>query len=114
MAVSAGFQAYIMEQLEPFGTITSRRLFGGLGIYVDGFYCAFIHNDCLYFKVDDTNRPDFELEQMEPFRPFGDERAMDYYEVPVTILEDRDQLQVWLGKAQAVAKKGKPRKRKKG
>lgn len=111
MAVSDGYKAYIIELLEPFATITTRRVFGGTGIYADGFYCAFMHDDRLYFKVDDTNRGDFEAADMGPFRPYGDERAMQYYEVPIAVLEDTDQLKTWLEKAIRVAQKSKRKKK---
>ena len=49
---------------------------------------------------------------MEPFRPYGDERAMQYYEVPIEVLEDVDALQRWGEKAIAVARRAKQRKRR--
>ncbi len=49
---------------------------------------------------------------MEPFRTYGDERAMQYYEVPIEVLEDEDALQRWAAKAIAVARRAKQRKRR--
>ncbi len=95
--------------------MTARSMFGGVGLYTDGLFFALIAEDRLYFKVNDTTRPDFERLGMEPFRPFGEEQAMGYYEVPVDVLEDTAQLEVWMRKAvevarQAKRKKGKPSK----
>ena len=58
-----------MEQLERISLITSKNMFGGVGLYADGYYFALMAEDRLYFKVDDSNRPDFEAAAMEPFRP---------------------------------------------
>ena len=57
-------------------------MFGGVGIYAQGLFFALIAEDRLYFKVDDTTRPSFEQRGMEPFRPFGEDSAMGYYELP--------------------------------
>jgi len=109
MAVTPSFKQFVIEQLEHAATITSKNMFGGVGLYADGFFFALIADDRLYFKVDDTNRADFEQAGMEPFRPYGDERAMQYYEVPVEVLEDIDALKAWRARATAVAQRAKRR-----
>lgn len=108
----SGFENWVLEQLESVGQITSRRMFGGLGIYADGMFFAFIANDLLHFKVDDSNRSDFESAGTGPFRPYDDERTMQYYEVPVDVLEDQDQLAQWANRALEVARASKKGKRK--
>jgi DNA transformation protein len=36
--------------------------------------------DTLYFKVDESNRPEFEARGMGPFRPYGEDgEVMQYY-----------------------------------
>jgi TfoX/Sxy family transcriptional regulator of competence genes len=49
---------------------------------------------------------------MEPFRPFGEESAMGYYEVPADVVEDSVQLAAWMKKAIEVASKAKGKKQK--
>ena len=112
MAVTPSYLSFVIEQLERISTITTKNMFGGVGIYADGYYFALIGDDRLYFKVDDSNRPDFEAAAMEPFRPYGDERAMQYYEVPIEVLEDVDALQRWAAKAIAVVRRAKQRKKR--
>ena len=59
-------------------------------------------------KVDESNRPDFEKASMQPFRPYLDRpTVMQYYEVPVDVLEDRKQLAAWARKAIAVARRAR-------
>jgi DNA transformation protein len=103
MAVSASFKGFLLEQLNQILPVTSRAMFGGLGLYSDGLFFALADDDVLYFKADDTNRGDFERAGMGPFRPFGDERAMAYFEVPAELLEDEETLASWMAKALAVA-----------
>lgn len=105
MSVSKDYLAYVVEQLERVTRITTRRMFGGVGIYAETLFIALIDDDTLYFKVDGTNRPDFEAVGMEPFRPFKDAQAMEYYEVPADVLEDRGALGAWVGKTIAVARR---------
>lgn len=112
MTISSGYRDFVVEMLGHVASITSKSMFGGVGLYADGYFFALIADDRLYFKVDDSNRPDFESAGMGPFRPYDDERAMKYYEVPVDVLEDVEELRRWVEKAVAVAraaKKGKKR-----
>ncbi len=113
MPVSPGYNSFVIEQLERVGSITSKRMFGGVGLYADEFFFALIAEDRLYFKVDDSNRPDFEAADMGAFEPYADGRTMKYFEVPIDVLEDPDELKVWARKAINVArnaKKGKKRR----
>jgi TfoX/Sxy family transcriptional regulator of competence genes len=47
---------------------------------------------------------------MEPFRPYGEDSAMGYYEVPADVVEDATQLAAWMRKAIDVAAKAKKKK----
>lgn len=111
MAVSAEYREYVLEQLGRVARVTSRSMFGGVGIYADGLFFALMADDVLYLKVDDSNRGDFEALGSAPFRPYGDDRAMQYYELPAELLEDTDALRGWVHKAVAVAAAAKRRKR---
>ncbi len=114
MAVSASFRAYLLEQLGALRPVTSRPMFGGLAIFAEGRTFALVADDVLYFKVDDSNRPDFEAAGTGPFLPFGDPaKPMQYYELPEEVLEDPDQLAVWMARAIAVAARAKPKPKRK-
>jgi DNA transformation protein and related proteins len=112
MAVSDNFRDFVLEQLGRVMSVTGKSMFGGVGLYADGLFFALIAEDRLYFKVDDTTRPDFEQLGREPFRPFGENSAMGYYEVPADVLEDVAQLESWMRKAIDVATKAKRAKPK--
>jgi len=113
MSVSDDYKEYILECLETTGNITHRKMFGAVGIYVNGFFCAIIDDNILYFKVDDSNRDDFEKQEMKPFQPMPNEKPMSYYEVPADVLEDDSLLIEWVNKAVEVARSKPPKKRKK-
>jgi len=106
MSVSNEYLTYVIDQLERIGLVRSRRMFGGAGLYFDGLFFALIADDVLYFKVDDSNRRDYEATGMGPFRPFPDKpNVMQYYEVPIEVLENRDTLRDWAQKALRVAER---------
>lgn len=116
MSVSKELETYIVEQLGPAGAVSARRMFGGVGIYIDDIFCALISPDsgALYFKVDDSNRADYEAAGSKPFMPYEDRATiMSYYEVPEEVIEDPDELLRWAKKARAAAL-ATPRKRRKG
>ena len=108
MSVSQEFQDYVTDQLSTVGSILTKRMFGGVGLYADGIFFALIANDTLYQKVDDTNRQDYESAGMDAFRPYPDKtRSMQYFEVPVEVLEDQQELNDWARKSIAVALQAK-------
>ena len=108
LSVSQEYQDYVTDQLSAVGSILSKRMFGGVGLYADGIFFALIANDILYQKVDDTNRQDYVSAGMEAFRPYPDKtRSMQYFEVPVEVLEDPQDLDTWARKSIAVALRAK-------
>jgi len=113
--VSASFRTFILEQLgRAVPRIRARSMFGGVGIYSGELFFGLIDDDTLYFKVDDSNRGDFEARDMGPFRPYGEDgETMGYYEVPADLLDDPEALRPWAEKAIAVAgrKKKKAKRR---
>lgn len=112
MAVSESYRDFVLEQLGRVTPVTGKAMFGGVGIYAQGLFFALIAQDRLYFKVNDTTRPDFERRGMEPFRPFGEDSAMGYYEVPADVVEDVNHLETWMIKAMEVAAATRPGKNK--
>jgi DNA transformation protein len=114
VGVTPGFTDFVVEQLDGCGPIVTRRMFGGVGIYAGDIFFAIIDNDVLYLKTDDSNRQDFERAGSGPFRPAGEGgETMMYYSVPVSVLEDADELAAWGRKAIAVAVAAKERTRRK-
>ncbi|MCK6446150.1 MAG: TfoX/Sxy family DNA transformation protein [Planctomycetes bacterium] len=107
------FTEDVLERLQRVAPTHAKRMFGGVGLYVDGVFCALIADGRLYFKVDDTNRGDFERAGTEPFQPFPDKpTTMGYYAVPERVLGDRARLELWLTKAVDVAKRATTKKPK--
>ena len=99
MALSSTFANYVLEQLAESGSIESRKMFGGLGIYVDDMFCAIVSStNRFYLRVGPNNLKDFTEEGMAQFTGTGD-AGMPYYEVPEHVLEDSSILSEWTLKA---------------
>src|SRR5687767_7944548 len=103
MAVSDGYLDYVLEQLSGLRHLSSRRMFSGVGLYCEGLFFGLIYHGTVYFKVDDSNRRDYESRGMARFRPYADKPilSMSYYEVPADILEDSEELIAWARQSMA-------------
>jgi|SRR5207249_3926130 len=106
LKVSSSYRAYVLDQLEELGDVTARSMFGGVGLYQQGTFFGIIAGDLLYLKVDDTNRSDYERRASSPFKPYPHRPAtMQYYAVPVDVLESPMELARWARKAIAAAER---------
>lgn len=112
MAVSAGYQTFVLDQLHRvLPSVRARRMFGGVGLYAGDLFFALIDDDVLYLKVDDVTRPDFVRRGLGPFQPFGEGGAsMQYYQLPEDLLEDPEALRPWTDAAVDVARRAKLQK----
>lgn len=113
------FVTFVLDQIEGLGTATSRAMFGGHGIYVDGIIVGLVDEEVLYLKVDDANLPRFEEAGGKPFTYMHKEKgsvAMSYWTIPAEVLEDPEQLSEWARtslEASLRSKTKKPAKAKK-
>ena len=105
MAVSSDFLAYVLDQLAGLGAVSSRRMFGGAGLYRDDLFFGLIAQNVLYLRVDDSNRADYTARGLPPFLPDADrpQLSMSYYEVPADVLENAAELIGWARRSVAVA-----------
>ncbi len=105
---------FIRELFAPFGAVTLRRMFGGAGIWSDGFMFALVFDGAIFLKVDAASIPDFEREGSRPFvytRAKSPGRvghaSLSYWRLPERLYDDPDELAVWAGRALAIAQRKK-------
>ena len=111
MRVSANFRDFVLDQLSGVDGLRARPMFGGVGLYAEDVFFGILAADVLFFKVDDTNRREYETAGSSPFKPYADRpMAMPYYNVPIVVLEDAVMLGQWAARAIAVAKTAKAAK----
>ncbi len=96
MAVNDSLVEFVLEQLEPIGSVTPKRMFGGVGLYAGDLFFALLAGDVLYLKADDSTRAALEMAGGRPFQPYPNRPrgtgTMKYYSVPAAILEDGHEL----------------------
>ena len=102
----SGFVSHCLELLAPLGRTSSRRMFGGHALYIDGLCMALIIQDTLYLKVDDTSRPLLERKGCRPFTydtKTGERHALGYYTAPEEAMESPAEMTPWARRALAAA-----------
>jgi DNA transformation protein len=105
MAVQAQYLSYVLEQLAGLERVSTRRMFGAVGLYCGEFFFGLIDDDTLFFKTGESNAAEYQARNMPRFmppanRPLG---PMGYHQVPADIMEDGESLVAWAHKAVAVA-----------
>lgn len=105
------FHEYVMTEIfGSFEGVSSRAMFGGWGIYKDGLIFALIADGQLYFKVDSTNKEDYEKAGSKPFvYEMGNHKktTMSYWELPENVSEGRELLTIWVEKSVDASRKTK-------
>lgn len=112
---TAEFHDYVLNDvLGGIEGITSKRMFGGYGFYLDGNVFAFIVEDELYFKVDENNKPDYESRGSHPFVYTGHKNKgpveMPYWLLPEEIMNDPETLYDWVVTSAEISKNSKKKK----
>lgn len=112
LKVSDAFRTFVLDQLDALGDVAPKAMFGGVGVYCRGVFFGIMARDVLYLKVDDRNRADYERAGMSPFKPYPGPQSgtMEYYAVPLDVLESARDLEEWARKAVAVAKRSEGRR----
>ncbi len=108
MAKDKSFHDYVVyDILRDVPDITSRAMFGGWAVYKNKVIFAIIVDGELYFKVDDSNRIEFEEMESHPFVYTKHENkpiTMSYWLVPEDIMENRERLFDLVDKSVAISR----------
>lgn len=91
------FVDHCLELLAPLGTVRTRRMFGGWGLYVDELFLALIAGERLYLKADAESRNAFEAAACEPFvyRSDGKSVSLGYWTAPAEALDSPALMTPW-------------------
>ena len=89
----------LVDKLGSIGGITSKRMFGGHGIFHENKMFALIDSkgQC-FLKADDTNKSDFE--EKDSFQ----HSRMPYYSIPDEVINNPKLLIEWAKKSIAISK----------
>lgn len=114
MSVSAAAKGRFLDALSSARPITSRAMFGGIGIYLDEVFMGVIDDDRLYLKVDPQTEGEYLARGMAQWSYDGGKTLNPYREMPEDVLNDPEQCGIWLEAARdaAIRLKAKPKKKK--
>lgn len=88
-AASLAVEDFI-RRVDSLGNVTSKKMFGGYGIFESGKMFALVNAaGFVFLKVGDANRAQFE---MEGSHAHG---KMPYYRIPDGVMADEDRLHLW-------------------
>ncbi len=106
----------LSEALHRLGTVSGRRMFGGVGVYFDGTFFAIIDDGVIYLKTSDETRPTFEAEASHAFSYMtkkGPAELTTYWRLPERLLDETDELTDWARASVAAARNAAVEKKRK-
>lgn len=120
MGQGGDYLDFVLDCMAAVAPVRGVRFFSGTGLIADGVQFAYVSgNNRLYFVVDDETRPRYEAAGMGPFwymRKTGRREVRRWYELPEDVLQDADELRIWLRDAVRIASRpasrAKPARRK--
>jgi len=84
----------LLEKLSQIGGITSKKMFGGYGIFHEAKMFGIVDaKGQSYLKADDSNRTDFEASGSDKHS------RMPYYSIPGEVFDDPEALVEWARKS---------------
>ncbi len=102
------FQMFVADQLAELKGLCMKRMFGAVGIYLDGVFFGILDEGRLFFKTNDATRKKYTAAGRGPFTyekkgkgavPAKTVALKRYYEVPLEVLEKRSELVRWAREA---------------
>ena len=109
------FTSYVVELMQSIGPVSSRAMFGGYGIFLEGLMFGLVAESVLYLKADKESENEFKVKGLEQFtyNKKGKEFKMSYYQAPDEALEDGEEMKSWAAKAYGAALRAAAMKRNK-
>ena len=92
----------LVSNLTEVGGVSSRKMFGGFGVFHDGtMFCIVDSGGRIFFRAGASNQKLFEEADSERHG------KMPYYSVPETVLDDQRALRKWAAAAIQASKEAK-------
>jgi len=109
------FVAYVVDLMQMIGPVSSRRMFGGSGFFLEGLMFALMADSTLYLKADKEIEHEFISKGLAAFtyNKKGKEFSMSYFQAPEEALESAEEMNLWANKAYSAALRAAARKQKK-
>ena len=106
MAVSESFKVFMMDQLSGVEELIIKKMFGGCGLYGNGFFFGILDDDRVYFKTNEVTRKKYQKMKMKAFQVSEKQILKNYFEVPTDVIEDSEKMKAWALEAILVSQEG--------
>jgi len=95
--MTADFTAHLHDLFAAFGPVSTRRMFGGHGLYHDGVMIGVVFDDALYLKTDVRSQARFEAAGGVPFVYTGQRKpiTMSYWSLPEDAMDSPQAMRPW-------------------
>ena len=99
------FKEFVLDQMSALPELRARAMFGAHGLYSGGRFFGILDEGRLFFKTDARSQADYTARGMGPFtyEMKGRVMTMSYHEVPLDVLENREELVAWAHRAIQIA-----------
>ncbi|AHE57379.1 TfoX/Sxy family protein [Sphingomonas sanxanigenens] len=116
MAYDSGLVDWVVEALEPLGTVSQRRMMGGATLYLDDTIFALVVGDGLYFKADAESDARWDAAGCARFtyEAKGKVNTFNYRAAPDAVHDDADTMREWALLAVEAGRRAPPPRRKRG
>ncbi len=116
MSYTQGFADQVLDLMTGLGKVSTRKMFGELGLYLGPQIFACIIDDELYLKATGELAEELKEQGGKQFAPGskgGKQIAMPYWTAPTACLDDPSEMMVWCKKSLSNLEAPKPAKKKK-
>lgn len=109
------FVESVVEKLSAFGPVKTRAMFGAHGLWLDNVIFGIIVDKTIFFRIDGTNRKDYEDHKSYPLTYEGKTKtvALPYWTVPKEVWNDSTTLKEWMIKSYRSSLRNPTKKKKK-
>ncbi len=112
MPATDDYLQFVLDQLTGMGDVRVQKAFAQAVVYCDELVFGYVIDDVLYFKVDESNKPDYDEAGITAWVTSDKKGIRRSYQEPAEVLEDGDLLKLWAQKAVAVARRRPDAKRR--
>ena len=95
--------AQVLEYLAGMDRLSSRRMFGGIGLYCGARLFGIVCKGEVYVRADDGMRRSLARGGAGPFRPYRGRIVHAYWALPAALLGDKRRLRAWARRAIAAS-----------
>lgn len=93
----------VLGHLGGMDRLSSRPMFGGIGLYCGSRIFGIVFRGALYLRADESMRAALAREGARPFCPYRGRTVAAYWELPAAVMGDKRRVRAWARRAIAAS-----------